>query len=100
SLLGAVLDRAQLDAHLLEPYDETILEPVGRDVTAAAAGNQRLDVLLQPELAQAGRALVEVLAHLLAHRVVDLAVEVEVDLLDHVGAVGLVWRPAAHRSAS
>src|SRR4051812_19858152 len=99
-LLGAVLDRVELDPDFLQPDDEPLLQPVRCGVAAATSGDESLDVLLEAELAQARRALVEMLAHLASAGVVDLTVEVEVDLLDHLGTRDVVGVAAAHRSAS
>src|SRR5664280_983657 len=71
-------------------------QPLGRGVVAAAPGNQRLDLPLEAVLAQTGRALVQVHADLAAVVVGYLTVEVEVNLLDHLSTVGLVWTTAAH----
>src|SRR3954468_2771134 len=81
-LLSPVFDAGQLDADLLQPHDQPLPETVGGDVATAAAGDKGLHVLLQAELAQTRRALVEVLTNDRARLVVDLAVEIEVDLLD------------------
>src|SRR5437588_2468717 len=62
-LLGPIFDGGQLDPDLLQPNDESLPQPVGCNIATAAAGDERFDVLLQTELAQTRRALVEMHAH-------------------------------------
>src|SRR5664280_2766794 len=85
-----------LDAHCAQPHQHPAAQPLGRGVVAAAPGNQRLDLPLEAVLAQTGRALVQVHADLASIVVGYLTVEVEVNLLDHLSTVGLVWTTAAH----
>src|SRR5674536_183029 len=86
-----VLQLVDLDAHCAQPHQHPAAQPLGRGVVAAAPGNQRLDLPLEAVLAQTGRALVQVHADLAAVVVGYLTVEVEVNLLDHLSTVGLVW---------
>src|SRR3954447_11881208 len=95
-LFGSELDGAQLDTHFLQPDDETLLQALRRELPTAASSDERLDVLFETELAQARRALVEMLAHLVSRHVVDLTVEIEVDLFDHLGTVDLMRAATAH----
>src|SRR3954447_21364371 len=100
SLFGAVLDRAELDSHFLQTDPQPLLQRVGRGVSAAAAGDESLDVLLEPELAQTRRAFVEVLTNLGAALVVDLTIEIEVDLFDDLRTRQVVRISAAHRQSA
>src|SRR5277367_6444180 len=97
ALFGAVFDRGDLDPHLVELHAQPFLEAVGRVVAAAATGNERLDLLLDPELTQTRSALVEMSAHLGLVSVVDLPVEVEIDQSNDLDAVNVVRVSAAHR---
>ena len=80
----------ELDAHLADPGHDAHPQRVGGAVVTAAAGDEHLDLLLDAELPQAGRALVEVLADLVLGVVVDLAVEEGVDRVEDLAAVGVV----------
>ena len=79
-------DRTDLDP-LLNRHAQLL-----RGRLTAAPGDEGLDLLLDAVLAQTRRALVEVLPDLLDRLGRQLAVEVEVHRLHHVGAVELVRR--------
>src|SRR5262249_11191832 len=71
-----------------------------RGVTAAVLLHHPLDHLLQAVLAQAGPALVQMLADLGAVQLVQFAVQVAVDPVQHLGTRSLVGVSAAHRPSS
>src|SRR5207247_2587319 len=68
----------------------------GRHLVAAAARHERLDLLLDAVLPQAGRALVQVVADQFPAVVAALQIQVQVDLGEHLATVGLVRITAAH----
>src|SRR5262245_49893215 len=81
--------------------DEDLGPQLGRRrVTAAVLLHYPLDRLLQAVLAQAGPALVQVLADLGAVQVVQLAVQVTVDPVEYFGTRSLMRVSAAHRPSS
>src|SRR5260370_1345090 len=71
-----------------------------RRVAAAVLLHQAFDRLLQAVLAQTGAALIQVLADLGAAHVVQFAVQVAVDPLQHLGTWRLMGVSAAHRPSS
>src|SRR5258708_1645927 len=85
---------------LLDP-DEHLGPQIRRDGLASAVlVHQALDRAFQAVLAQARTALVEVLAYLRAVDVVEFAVEVGVDAVEHLGTRHLVRLAAAHQASS
>src|SRR5512142_1028242 len=95
-LLGELDSRADFP----DP-DENLGPQLGRRrVAAAVLLHHPLDRLFQAVLAQAGPALVQVLADLGAVQVFQLAVEVAIDPVEHLGTRGLVGVSAAHRPSS
>src|SRR5215218_3658142 len=83
---------ALLHPHLGDPGPQLL----GSGLAGAAAANHRLDHLVEVVLRQARRALLEVLLDLSAVQVVHLAVEVLVDPVQDLAAVGRVGLAAAH----
>src|SRR3954447_13206256 len=69
---------------------------LGRPLPTTAAGDEQLDLLLDAELPQARRALVEMVPDEPLAIGVDLPVEVQVHLVEDVVTVRLVWRSTAH----
>lgn len=75
---------------------QALAQALGGVVAAALAGQQLLELLLQAVLGQARRALVKVVLKKLAAFALTLVVEVEPDLGEDLGAVGLVLVTAVH----
>src|SRR3954468_24343327 len=99
-LLGAELRVVDFHPYGLELGHDAQPECFRCAVSSARTGDQDFDRLLDAELAQAGRALVQVLPdHVPAVRI-HFTVEVEIDLFDDLATVGLVWAAAAHVPAS
>src|SRR6266568_2971738 len=92
----------ELDSGADFPYpDENLLPKLrGRRVATAVLLHHALDRLLQAVLAQAGPALIQVLADLRAVEVVQLAVQVAVDPVKHLCTRGLMRVSAAHCTSS
>src|SRR5262249_2487079 len=85
---------------LLNPDEDLLAQRVRHQVVAAVLVDKLPDQLIEAILGQAGPAFVEVLADLRDVRRVELAVQVGVDPVQHLGTRGLVRVPAAHLSSS
>src|SRR4051812_8957840 len=104
---GAELDSGHLDHGLVVGDDdlregglEPLAQGVRRGLLTAAAGDERLDLLLDAELLQAGAALVQVLLDLRGADPVALLVEIDVDVLEDFRTRSLMGLAAAHLDTS
>ena len=92
--LGADLDADSFDA------TQHLAAQVGRRRVRAAPLDDGLHGILEAELGQARRALLEVLLDHVHPLAVELAVEVFVDPVEHLRARSVMWVAAAHDGPS
>ena len=85
----------RLHGHLGEAHADPFAQCRRRDITATTPGHQRLQVLFQPELTQAGPAAVQVLSDPMARLLVGLVIEVEINIAQDVVTVDAA-RPESH----
>src|ERR1700722_8323099 len=92
----ALFSNLNLGLDLPDSYQDLGAQLARRRVAAAVLGDQALHRLLKAILAQAGTALIEVLADVVAIVFRHLAVQVPVDALKYLATRRLVGLSAAH----